>query len=240
MIVSSCRARAVLLAASVLLLMTQGEAALAQSSRGLFPASSGSSSPSPLHDFFSALFGGGRPAQRSYEPPRILVTPRPLDAAPTYGGGAYAYCVRTCDGRYFPLQGRASGEKSDLAQCAAFCPAAKMAVYSTSDSGRGIDGAVSKDGKLYSELPNAYVYRQRLVDGCTCNGKVGGLGQVDVMNDPTLKRGDVVMTEAGSRVFTGARKGPPYREADFVSPSRFPELPRAIRARLDELEVAAR
>ncbi len=204
-------------------------------SRGLFPSHGGS----PLTDFFSALFGG-RPSYRSSEQPRILVTPRGLDGAPSYSGGGHGFCVRTCDGRYFPLPGRAGAEKSDLAQCAAFCPAAKMTVVSTSDPARGIDGAVTREGKPYSELPNAYVYRQRLVEGCTCNGKVGGLTHVDVMEDPTLKRGDVVMTAEGTRVFTGKTKGPPYRTADFVEPSRFPELPRSMRARLDELTLASR
>lgn len=215
---------------AVLLLL--GADAQAQGSRSMFPAQA----TSPISNFFSMLFGGGRPNRRPE--PRILVTPRTL-AAPSSGGG-YAFCVRTCDGRYFPLQGAAQGGNSDIAQCNAFCPAATMTVFSTADASRGIDGAVSRDGKPYSELPNAYVFRQRLVDGCTCNGQVGGLGQVDVMNDPTLKRGDIVMTDEGGRVFAGSRRGPPYREADFVAPARFPELPRSIRARLEELKVAVR
>lgn len=226
---------ALLLLALALALAPLGGEAWAQGTRGLFPSQGGS----PLTDFFSMLFGA-RPSHRSSEQPRILVTPRALDTAPSYSGGGHGYCVRTCDGRYFPLPGRAGAEKGDLAQCAAFCPAAKMTVVSTSNPARGIDGAVTRDGKPYSELPNAYVYRQRLVEGCTCNGKVGGLTHVDVMEDPTLRRGDVVMTAEGSRVFTGKTKGPPYRTADFVEPSRFPDLPRSLRARLDELTVASR
>ncbi|MEP9353838.1 DUF2865 domain-containing protein [Xanthobacter sp. KR7-65] len=226
--------RALVVSAGLLVALS-GPAA-AQGARAMFPVQPAS----PVHDFFSMLFGGGRAAPRQ-EAPRILVLPRAAET-PSYSssGGGIGYCVRTCDGRYFPLQGRAGGEKSDIAQCNAFCPAAKMAVYSTSDAARGIDAAVSSDGKPYSELPNAYVFRQKLVDGCTCNGKVGGMAKVDVKEDATLKRGDIVMTEEGSRVFTGSRKGPPYREADFVTPARFPELPRAIRARLDELKVASR
>lgn len=211
-----------------------GGEAWAQGSRSMFPPQS----RSPLTDFFSALFGG--PSRRSSEQPRIVIAPPGVDRPPSYSGGGHGYCVRTCDGRYFPLPGRAGAEKGDLAQCAAFCPAAKMTVVSTSDPARGIDGAVTREGKPYSELPNAYVFRQRLVEGCTCNGKVGGLTHMDVMEDPTLKRGDVVMTSAGSRVFTGKSKGPPYRSADFVEPSRFPDLPRAMRARLNELTVASR
>lgn len=169
---------------------------------------------------------------------------------------AVGYCVRTCDGRYFPMQGRPGGadDPEALAQCNAFCPAAKMAVYTSSDSARGINLAVSRDGEPYSELPNAYVYRQRLVDGCTCTAgsRIGGLAKIDVMRDPTLKRGDVVMTRRGSVVFAGgeaegrsgrrsARKsGPPYQQADFVTPAQFPELPRDVRTRINELTVASR
>lgn len=214
----------------------------AQSRGGFFPVA--------LHaspgDFFSMLFGGLRPRHPTQSPERsrIVISPRVRGegSASTGWGSGVAYCVRTCDGRYFPLQGKAAEESSALTQCNAFCPAAKMAIYTSSDGTRGIDAAVSSSGKAYSEMPNAFVYRQRLVEGCTCTtgGRIGGLNRIDVMNDPTLRRGDVVMTEEGGRVFTGGRKGPPYREADFVTPARFPDLPRDMRARLSELEMASR
>ncbi|MDI4666129.1 DUF2865 domain-containing protein [Xanthobacter autotrophicus] len=193
---------------------------------------------------FSLLFGGLQAhPYREPERPRIVINPRVRGerSSSASSGSGIAYCVRTCDGRYFPLQGR-SADEGAIAQCNAFCPAAKMAVYTSSDSARGIDAAVARDGKGYSELPNAFVYRQRLVEGCTCTGgsRIGGLNRIDVMRDPTLRRGDVIMTEEGSRVFTGGRKGPPYRDADFVVPARFPELSRDIRARLSELEMASR
>lgn len=215
----------------------------AQSTRGLFHTSS--SSGGPIGDFFSLFFGGLRSSSRpaSSEPPRIVISPRLRedDGASRWGAGT-AYCVRTCDGRYFPLQGRIGEEDDALAQCNAFCPAAKMVVYTSADRARGIDAAVARNGQSYSELPNAFVYRQRLVEGCSCTkgSRIGGLSAVDVMNDPTLKRGDVVVTAQGSRVFAGAKKGPPYRESDFVEPSRFPELPRDMRARLSELKIASR
>lgn len=233
--------RAALLAA-LLACGCAGEAA-AQGARGSFFAAP---SASPLQDFFSAIFGGG--SRRSFgsrggfDRPQIELVPGTSGGLP--GGAAIGYCVRTCDGRYFPLQGRpaGAGDPNALAQCNAFCPAAKMAVYTAYDSAKGIDVAISKDGKAYSDLPNAYVYRQHLVDGCTCtaSGRTGGLARIEVLRDPTLKRGDVVMTQEGSRVFGGAKSGPPFQQADFVSPSRFPELPRDMRARLNELTVATR
>lgn len=197
----------------------------------------------PMPNILQLLFGGLRSTSRYGEPdrPRILLQPRVREPA-VASGGSYAYCVRTCDGRFFPLQGRAGDAGSALAQCNAFCPAARMAVYTTSDSTRGIDGAVTREGKAYTELPNAYVFRQRLVEGCTCTAgtRIGGLGAMDVKEDPTLRRGDIVMTAEGGRVFAGGRKGPPYRDADFVPPSRFPDLSRDMKARLAELEVASR
>lgn len=236
---------ALLLASALLLAVTSGGEARAQSRGGLFPfAPQGAPRASP-GNFFSLLFGGLRPhVHETPERPRIVITPRVRgsgSSGASWGAGV-AYCVRTCDGRYFPLQGKAGEEGGALAQCNAFCPAATMAIYTSSDSTRGIDAAVSRAGKAYSELPNAFVYRQRLVEGCTCTegSRIGGLNRIDVMNDPTLRRGDVVMTEEGSRVFTGGRKGPPYREADFVEPARFPDLSRDMRARLSELEMASR
>ena len=37
--------------------------------------------------------------------------------------------------------------------------------------GSTIDNAVTETGKPYSELPNAFRYRNEIVAGCTCNGK---------------------------------------------------------------------
>jgi len=102
-------------------------------------------------------------------------------------GRSVAYCVRLCDGRYFPMQRHANATSIQL--CNAFCPAAKTAVF----NGSQIDHAVASNGARYANLENAFVYRQKIVPGCTCNGKdVFGLAKVDVASDPTLKPGDIV------------------------------------------------
>src|SRR5262249_33644885 len=110
----------------------------------------------------------------------------------SYGGGSQAYCVRTCDGRHFPITG--ANNQSRAAACNSFCPAAETKVV----YGSNIDNAVSEDGKTYSELPNAFRYRDELVAGCTCNGKDPvGLAAVKVEDDPTLRKGDIVAGEKG-------------------------------------------
>jgi hypothetical protein len=106
------------------------------------------------------------------------------------GGGRYvAYCVRLCDGRHFPMQRHSNATSIQL--CNAFCPAAKTQVF----NGSQIDHAVATNGARYANLENAFVYREKIVSNCTCNGKDAfGLAKIDVASDPTLKPGDIIAT----------------------------------------------
>ena len=153
-------------------------------------------------DFLSALFGafGGR-----HPAPRIVL-PFANESSPQgdvprgrvgYGGGQ-AYCVRTCDGRYFPIS--APDNQSKAASCNNFCPAAEtMLVY-----GSAIDNAATETGKRYSELPNAFRFRSEIVSGCTCNGRDRvGLAPIAIEKDPTLRKGDLVAGADGLVVTNG-------------------------------------
>ncbi|MGZ5805232.1 MAG: DUF2865 domain-containing protein, partial [Xanthobacteraceae bacterium] len=118
---------------------------------------------------------------------------RSLDGPRISGGvGTYtAYCVRLCDGRYFPVQPAHAGEL-----CNSFCPASKTKIFSGTD----VADARASDGTRYEELENAFVYREQMVDGCTCNGKdTIGLAKIDVNEDPTVRRGDMVATAEGPK-----------------------------------------
>jgi Protein of unknown function (DUF2865) len=149
-------------------------------------------------DFLSALFGaftGGR----SHAPLIRLPFGNPAgpqdEARPraAYSGGGQAYCVRTCDGRYFPIS--APDNQSRAASCNSFCPASETKVV----YGGNIDDAATETGKPYSELPNAFRYRSEIVAGCTCNGKDQiGLAPVKIENDPTLRKGDIVVGAGGT------------------------------------------
>ncbi len=106
-----------------------------------------------------------------------------VSSGPYVGGGGTAYCVRLCDGRYFPISNR-TGNAAEI--CKSFCPASPTKVF----SGSAIDQAYSPDGKRYSDIPNAFVYRAKLVTDCTCDGKSPtGLVRLDVNNDETLATG---------------------------------------------------
>ena len=144
-----------------------------------------------------------RGAPRGYAPPQDSAYADPSNPPdrPGYGpssaapqassgtGRAVAYCVRLCDGRYFPIQRHANANPVQL--CNAFCPAAKTQVF----NGSQIDHAYAGNGARYADLDNAFVYREKIVDGCTCNGKDSfGLARIDVASDPTLRPGDIVAT----------------------------------------------
>lgn len=238
----------------------------------------GATQPAAAQDLFEALFGRmdhRRPAMpphvRSYAPappgydrpryapPGYIGPPgyggpryghdnqRPSrDTAANYGGGT-AFCVRTCDGRFFPIQRRAGVSTAEL--CKSFCPASTTMVF----SGSRIDHAVAPNGQRYASLRTAFLYRDKMVENCTCNGKDPlGLARVDVEDDPTLRPGDIVATNEGLTTYRGrnaktaaftpidpskgewarrlseikVRPAPPRQQADVPSADETVPLPR--------------
>lgn len=157
-------------------------------------------------DFFSALFGGfggGRPSAPIRMPFATEGGPdelQPRMSRPRIGyGGGQAWCVRTCDGRYFPISG--AGGQGRVAVCDSLCPASETKVV----YGSNIDNAETEAGKSYSALPNAFRYRTEMVEGCTCNGHDPiGLAQVKIEDDPTLRKGDIVAGADGLVVAGGS------------------------------------
>jgi len=180
-------------------------------------------------DFFSNLFGGfARPAPRA---PMILPfgddNARPVERPRVASGGGQAWCVRGCDGRYFPITGPDAQSKAQ--SCSSFCPASQTEIVYGSD----IDHAATSSGKPYSALPNAFKYRTEMVAGCTCNGKdSAGLAQVPVEQDPTLRKGDIV-AGAGGLVIANPGSG---RRAEL----NFTPVPESVRARFKHVPVVAR
>ena len=184
-----------------------------------------SAAPQPVsaQNLFEALFGGFN--SRREMPPRVssYADPRINDArsyrraaSPEHTGSSSAYssapssgfCVRTCDGRYFAV--RSTGGMSAAELCKSFCPAAATKIF----SGSKIDYSVAPDGTRYADLDNAFLYRERRVDNCTCNGTDPyGLATLDPQIDPTLRPGDIVATNDGLAVFNGNRSN---RTADFT------------------------
>lgn len=196
----------------------------------------GASPAAQAQDFFSALFGGvAAPPSRG---PAIRMpfgnddeqfgepAPDPQPRHARSSGGTQAYCVRSCDGRYFPIV--ASDGQSRAASCNSFCPASETRIV----YGSSIDHAATDTGKPYSELPNAFRYRTELVSGCTCNGKdPAGLAAVKIEDDPTLRKGDIVAGADGLMVAHS-----PDKRGASLNMSRAPQ---SIRAKYERVPVVA-
>jgi hypothetical protein len=200
----------------------------------------GASTPASAQSIFERIFSGLRHAVQAparaptninsfVDPLTSLanaINPPPQQRADFNPGKGY--CVRTCDGHFFPVQGHAGLSAAE--SCRSFCPASETRLY----SGGNIDGAVASDGSRYDDLDNAFVYRKQLVDGCTCNGRdTFGLARMDVNNDPTLRPGDVVATKTGLMAFTGTKNN----VADFTPIDAYRGLSQNARSKLSDVKI---
>jgi hypothetical protein len=195
----------------------------------------GSVSAEGLFDLF---FGGGQ-KQQARSVSNFFADPfgnNPQQTqpapAPRVAGSGPAFCVRSCDGKYFPLTMR--GNATPVQTCQAFCPASVTKVF----YGSHIDGATASNGERYAESENAFAYRKALRADCTCNGRSpSGLAPVDLTLDTSLRAGDLVATTDGLVAYTGVRLGA-EQTAEFTPVASYPGLTAEVRARLGEMKVA--
>ena len=189
-----------------------------------------------LLDFF---FGGPQKSQQRRAPAltNFLADPFGLNPQPApaprsaVASSGPAFCVRSCDGRYFPLM---RGSASPAQMCQAFCPASPTRVF----FGSNIDSAYASSGQRYADSENAFVYRKELRADCTCNGRnPAGLAPIDIALDTSLRPGDVVATTDGLLAYSGFRTGN-GQTAEFTPIASYPGLTTDIRAQLNEMKVA--
>ena len=199
------------------------------------------STPASAQNIFERIFGGFRRAVEAPRPPSNVpaftdpftalgnaINPPQQRQLRAEVGPARAFCVRTCDGHFFPVQAHAGMTAAD--QCNSFCPATQTKLY----SGGNIDTAAAPDGSRYEDLDNAFVYRKQMVAGCTCNGRDAfGLARVDVNTDPTLRPGDVVATKTGLAAFTSLKN----KVAEFTPVQSYRGMPQSYRDKLSETKI---
>src|SRR5215471_15017508 len=188
------------------------------------------SSAEGLLDFF---FGGSQKQQHqtSFFDNLFNNNPQPPPPRPVVASSGPGFCVRSCDGKYFPLM-RGAGSPTQM--CQAFCPASPTKVF----FGSSIDSAYAASGERYADSENAYAYRKALRADCTCNGhNPGGLAPVDLTLDGSLRPGDVLATTDGLVAYSGIRVGND-QTPDFTPVASFPGLTPEVRARLNDIKVA--
>jgi hypothetical protein len=188
-----------------------------------------------LFDFF---FGGAKKQGQAAPLASFFTDPTATDqqpaaaaSRPAVANSGPSFCVRSCDGRYFPLM-RSSA--SPVQMCQAFCPASATKVF----YGSSIDGAYSSTGQHYADSENAFAFRKELRADCTCNGRnPTGLAPVDLTLDTSLRPGDVIATTDGLVAYSGVRVGN-SQTAEFTPVASYPGLTAEVRARLGEIKVA--
>ena len=193
-------------------------------------------------DFWLQEWSRGRSQQPAVVPapakPQLKITVRPRSEregggsrSEGAGGPGGSYCVRTCDGYYFPLSPQKRSDSEARALCQSLCPSAATEVYERRGGPEAsFAQAVSRNGKSYSKLSTAFAFREKAVDACTC--RAPGAAPLTVAQDPTLQPGDIVVTNKGVRVFRGAKKLP-YPDVAFVDYRQDKEVSKAHRALLD-------
>jgi hypothetical protein len=207
-------------------------AAILASATGLAPRAA---SAEGLFDLF---FSGAQKHQHQTPPQASFFADpsqqtQPAAPAPRVasGSGGPAFCVRSCDGKYFPLT-RANA--SPVQMCQAFCPASSTKVF----YGSNIDNATSASGEHYADSENAYAYRKALRADCTCNGRdAAGLAPVDLTLDTSLRAGDVIATTDGLVAYSGIKVGN-NQNPEFIPVATYPGLTAEVRARLGNVKVA--
>ncbi len=188
---------------------------------------------------FDFLFGGIQKQHQSSPQTNFFNDPFGLNQQPAApasrpvasSGSGPAFCVRSCDGRYFPLS-RANASPAQM--CQAFCPASSTKVF----YGSNIESASTSNGERYADSENAFAYRKALRADCTCNGRdSAGLAPVDLTLDTSLRAGDVIATTDGLVAYSGIRVGN-NQTAEFTPVASYPGLTADVRARLGEMKVA--
>jgi hypothetical protein len=197
----------------------------------LVSLTAGTASAEGLFDLF---FGGFQkqlkvPPQANFFADPFGVNQQPT--RPVASGSGPAFCVRSCDGKYFPLS---RGSVMPVQMCQAFCPASPTKVF----FGSNIDGAYSTTGERYADSENAFAYRKALRPDCTCNGRdPAGLAAVDLTLDTSLRPGDVIATTDGLVAYSGVKIGV-NQTAEFTPIASYPGLTAEVRSRLGEMKVA--
>jgi Protein of unknown function (DUF2865) len=188
-----------------------------------------SSAEGLLHFFFG---GSQRQQQTSFFGNLFNNNPQPPPPRPAVvASSGPGFCVRSCDGKYFPL---IRGAASPTQMCQAFCPASPTKVF----FGSSIDSAYAASGERYADSENAFAYRKALRADCTCNGhNPAGLTPVDLALDGSLRPGDVLATTVGLVAYSGIRVGND-QAPDFTPVASFPGLTPEVRARLNDMKVA--
>lgn len=151
--------------------------------------------------FFDSLFGNnqGQPGEAT-------------------GSSFRTVCVRTCDGSYFPVSFSTNPARfsEDEKTCQRMCPAAEVMLFSYPNPGGDITQATSIGGQPYTQLPNAFKFREKFDNSCSCRRP--GESWADAMKGTeergVAQPGDILVTDDRAKQMSQPRdaKGRPIKQ----------------------------
>ena len=166
---------------------------------------SGARAQSIFTDLFGFTLQTSKPRRNAYIVPYNSGSSRLRGFAGRYR----TICVRTCDGYYFPISQatRRSNFYDEAKQCQARCPGQARLFYAPS-SASDIKWATDVSGLTYKDLKTAFLYRKKLVKGCSCRPAPWApeerarhkLYETEAAEIATLSEGNAAIDSMGSAV----------------------------------------
>ena len=100
------------------------------------------------------------------------------------------WCVRSCDGYYFPISFSTTQDHfaTDQATCEQMCPGAPSELFVQPAKEQGRASMQSVAGQAYAALPTAFQYRTGIDPSCTCNA--AGEGQAKAFLEAKITTGE--------------------------------------------------
>ncbi|MGD9785512.1 MAG: DUF2865 domain-containing protein [Hyphomicrobiaceae bacterium] len=211
------------------------------------------SRPAAAQSLFQSLFGWGGGLQQS----RTVIPPSSYRSVPIYqysrsdgddsgydeprqsaSGRLRAVCVRTCDGYYWPVADRITRGKLYKASdaCKATCDTEARLFYHDRDEA---DPAAMTDlaGRRYDQLEAAFLYRKKLVEGCTCRPPPWAM--TERMRHAEYKLAAIrAEVERRQREEAAAQRQAARRPVEMAAPSANPVRATARGALVEQLAAA--
>lgn len=172
-------------------------------------------------NFFEQLFGVPRGSDEEAGP----IDQAPLDIPQVSVSTYRTVCVRTCDGFFFPISFAATPARfpSDEQMCQRQCPGTEARLFAYRNPGGDIENSVAVNGQPYSSLPNALLFKKQFVPSCSCRPSgmswAQALAGAEGASDPTLRKGDIVVTEDKAREMAQPRPATPPPTAAAPKPA---------------------
>ncbi len=147
-----------------------------------------------------------------------------------------AICVRVSDGYFFPT-GNFGNFAALQSACDVQCPNMETRLFLYEKGSDKIEDAKdARNGAVYSAISSSFIVPPLDKQAHGSHPLMQTASAVSgIFTDPTLRRGDLVVTQKGIRMFKG-RNHFPYQEADFTALRKAEGIPKERLAMLTAME----